>query len=373
MHPQKPAFRTDWFIFTKTGLMPLSDRKLRIYGQLSFAIIYFVFFLAQIFIKPQHDTATLLLKSLGATILYIVLLWEPVRFINMWTYKRWGGGKSILKRKFILASLLVPYSFALGIGGQLLENILIWQMPVKKINPAFFLGSTGLGLVFILAETALYESYFMINKWHNSAMETKELKKANLQLQFDALKVQIQPHFLFNTLNTLIGLMKVDTPRAIDFTEKMARVYRYLLEANDRQLISLDEEMKFTRAYFYLLKTRYSEGLHLEASDEDNMWEYDLPPLCLQILIENAVKHNIITRDRPLHIRIDFLPHLNELTVSNNLQRKPQSFYSGQGLAHLRKKFELLHLPGIRIREENNMFSVTVPLLKSNAYASSNN
>lgn len=351
--------------------MLLSDRKLRIYGPLTFAIIYFVFFLLQEFIKPHDHTGSLLVKSMGATVLFIATLWEPVRFIIFWAFKKWGNRKNQLRRKFITASILIPYAFVLGIGGQVMENYLIWQVPLKKINPGFFLGVTGLDMVFILAEVALYESFFLINKWHTAALEMKELKKANLQLQYDSLKVQIQPHFLFNTLNTLIGLIKVNTPRAIVFTEEMAHVYRYLLEANDRPLISLEEEMKFTRAYFFLLKTRYSEGLHLDVSYEDFMENYQLPPLSLQILIENAVKHNIVTRDKPLYIKIEFHPALKQVIVTNNLQKKSQAFNSGHGLMHLKKKFELMHMPEVRIREENNIFLVIIPITKSNAYASS--
>ena len=191
-------------------------------------------------------------------------------------------------------------------------------------------------------------------------------------MQFDSLKGQIQPHFLFNTLNTLIGLMKMDIPRAIEFTEEMAHVYRYLLEANDRQLISLEEEMKFANAYFFLLKTRYSEGLHMEVSEAAAMDNYQVPPLSLQLLIENAVKHNIITRDKPLFIKVDFQPAFKQVVVSNNVQRKPQAFRSGLGLMHFRKKFELLHIAGVKIVETDIEFSVNVPLIKLPVYESSN-
>jgi sensor histidine kinase YesM len=351
--------------------MLFSDKKLRIYGLLSFAIIYFVFFLLQEFIKPHAHTGNLLLKSFGSTFIFITTLWEPVRFIILWAYKKWGNEKKQLRRKLLSALILVPYAFVLGIGGQILENYLIWQIPLKKINPGFYLGIIGLNMVFILAEFALYESYFLINKWHMAAIEMKELKKSNLQLQYDSLKVQIQPHFLFNTLNTLIGLIKMDTSRAIVFTEEMAHVYRYLLEANDRQLISLEEEMKFTRAYFFLLKTRYSEGLHLEITHVAHMENYQLPPLSLQILIENAVKHNIITKDKPLYIKIELSAALKQLVVSNNLQKKSQVSNSGYGLMHLKKKFELLHMTGVKIRQEKTKFLVTIPI-ESKAYAGSN-
>jgi hypothetical protein len=309
---------------------------------------------------------------LAATVLWVVSIWEPTRFVILQAHKKWRTQHETRKRIFATSLIIPPVTILIGFLRIHFENLVLWKLPTQDIT--FVLSYIGTSLVFVIAAIALYETLFYLEKWHNSELEGKELKKINLQMQFDSLKVQIQPHFLFNTLNTLIGLMKVDTPRAIQFTEEMAHVYRYLLEANDRQLISLDEEMNFTKAYFFLLKTRYSEGLHLDIDDENNMDIYQLPPLSMQVLIENAVKHNIITRDKPLHIKIEFHPALRKMIVSNNLQRKPQVFNSGLGLIHLKKKFELMNMPGVRIEEKANVFSVTVPIIKLNEseYASSN-
>lgn len=352
--------------------MLLSDRKLRIYGPVAFAIIYYVFFILQMFVMPHKTEEGQLLKSMAAAVLFVLLIWEPVRLVILYTQKKWGNAKIQLQRRLILALILIPFAFALGIGGQILENRLIWQIKAPKIRLEFFLGTIGINMIFILAEVALYESYFMINKWHQIALEAKELKKANLQLQFDSLKVQIQPHFLFNTLNTLIGLIRLDSNSAIRFTEEMAYVYRYLLDANEGPLISLEEELQFAKAYFFLLKTRYSEGLHLEIAGESYGQEFQVPPLSLQLLIENAVKHNIITRNRPLFIKIQIHPEKQLLQVINNLQKKSPSFISGHGLMHLKRKFELLHIPGLVTREELHQFVVTLPLVNSNIYAGSN-
>jgi sensor histidine kinase YesM len=341
--------------------MLLNERKLRIYGPLVFGSVLLVFFMLPMF-SAFHTYSFIFLRIIAATVLWVVTIWEPTRFVILKVHKKWRSPSETKKRIIITAILIVPVTILIGFLRNQLENYTIWKLPLHDI--AFYLSSIGTNLIFVIAEVAIYESLFYIEKWHNSALEAKELKKLNLEMQFDSLKVQIQPHFLFNTLNTLIGLMKMDTPRAIKFTEELARVYRYLLEANERQLISLEEEMKFTTAYFFLLKTRYSEGLHLDIDWNAEPDKFVLPPLSLQILLENAVKHNVITSARPLQIRIQVDPGKKQLTVTNNLQLKNEVARNGKGLAHLKKKFELLNLSGIDIMGNGSIFSVTFPLME---------
>jgi hypothetical protein len=350
--------------------MLISDRKLRIYGTAVFAVIYFVFFILQEIGRHQSDFWLFLVRGVAATILFVALLWEPVRFVVLQSHKRWYRPEQTIKRKVIVALILIPYAFILGVGGQLIENGLIWQTKITNIPFQFFMGVIGLNTLFILAEVALYESLFFVEKWHNSALEAKELKKINLQLQYDSLKVQIQPHFLFNTLNTLIGLIETDQGRAVKFTEELAFVYRYLLAASERPLIELEEEIRFTRAYYFLLKNRYDEGLHLATELKGNTAGCQVPPLCLQILLENAVKHNVITQARPLHVRIVIDPENRTISITNNLQRKENSSGSGRGLAHLIKKFDLVSLKGMHILEQDGKFQVDLPMVKMKEYES---
>lgn len=341
--------------------MLISERKLRIYGHLVFAIIFYVFFMLEMFFSLRADN--LLPKTILVTFLFTITIWEPTRLVILWTRKKWGGLKNLRKRLLIDALVLVPYACLLGIIRTLLEHYTkIWWMPVVLVTVYFYF--IGLSFLFIVLQVAVYEGLYSIEEWHKSSLEARELKKLNLQMQFDSLKVQIQPHFLFNTLNTLVGLIDIDKIRAVKFTRQLAFVYRYLLNAHDQPLIDLDEELKFTRAYFFLLKTRYSEGLHLDIAWDKETDKFRVPPLSLQILLENAVKHNVITQARPLRIKIEIDSQSRQVKVINNLQKKNDVMSNEKGLTHLKKKFELLNLGDIVISANFWDFTVIVPIVE---------
>lgn len=347
--------------------MLISDRKIRLYGQISFAIIYFIFFNVFMFFYPHKSGGILLVQMLAATIFFILTIWEPTRWVVLWARKLWGGSENNKRRKIIMLAILVPYAVIMSLVRIYVENWLIWELPVKSIS--FYFSIIGINLLFILLQVTLYESLFFVEKWVVAQMEAKELKKLNLQMQVDSLKVQIQPHFLFNSLNTLVGLIEVDQSRAVRFTEGLAHVYRYLLDATNRTVIGLAEELRFTRNYFFLLKNRYPQGLYLDMEvEEEALDQYQVLPLSLQLLIENAVKHNVITRARPLYITVTMNKEAECLTVRNNLQRKNNPAPVGMGLAHLGKKLSLLNAGKLQVEEKEGIFSVKIPLLKSSKY-----
>ncbi|MDF2192466.1 sensor histidine kinase [Paraflavitalea sp. CAU 1676] len=341
--------------------MLISDKKVRPYGYLAFGLLFYCFFMLDMFFAAP--VKNLLIKTIIVTCFFTILVWEPVRLIALWAHRRWGSASEAVKKRTIVAAILVPYGFILGFLRIYIEGSLrIWGVQVMNI-PVYLL-FTGISMLFILLAIVCYEVIFYIQRWQTTQLEANELKKLNLHMQFDSLKVQIQPHFLFNTLNTLIGLIERDQQRAIHFTEDLAYVYRYLLEANQSNIISLEEELKFVKIYFSLLKTRYPEGLFLEDRIEDAAL-FDVPPLSLQLLIENAVKHNTITRAHPLYINLWLDKGQERVTVRNNYQPKYQVARSGRGLEHMTKKFELLALPPIQIENDQHYFTVSFPVIKA--------
>ncbi|MBO0930270.1 histidine kinase [Fibrella sp. HMF5036] len=219
---------------------------------------------------------------------------------------------------------------------------------------------------------AVYETFFFIRdsvvnqrRLKQVEQEKEKLHTANLQSQLDALKQQVQPHFLFNSLNVLDSLIDEDPTQARIFLDELSSVYRYLLRANrDSNLTDLSTELEFIQSYFHLLKTRHGTGLGLHVAVADEYQACLLPTLTLQLLVENAVKHNIVLPDQPLHISIRTADN-DRLVVQNNLQRKSTRILSNQvGLSNIATQYRLLGGGEIRVEDDDQFFTVTLPLLR---------
>ncbi|WP_324677080.1 sensor histidine kinase [Hymenobacter sp. GOD-10R] len=192
----------------------------------------------------------------------------------------------------------------------------------------------------------------------------QQLKQQHTDAQMKALQSQVNPHFLFNSLNTLSSLIDENPPQAITYVDELSSVYRYLLRASDRELTPLSVELSFIQSYFHLLKTRYDSSICPEIDVAEEHTNALVPPLTLQLLVENAVKHNRALPEEPLTIRIRTTA-MGQLAVENNIQRRNVRVESnGVGLANIADKYCLLNQPAPLIEEVEGWFRVTLPLLK---------
>lgn len=202
----------------------------------------------------------------------------------------------------------------------------------------------------------------LVRKSQQVSIENQQLRTESLLNQYEALKNQLNPHMLFNSLNTLRSLIREMPDKAQDYLQELSRVLRYTLQENECKSVTLQEEMEFVRAYLFLLKMRYEDNLSfdIQIAEEDRLCE--LPPMSVQLLVENAVKHNEISNRHPLTIHI--YTQGRQLTVSNPLQRKLTATSGTRiGLSNLAKRYRLLLKKEIEVREENNSFIVTIPLI----------
>ncbi|HEX9958669.1 MAG TPA: histidine kinase [Fibrella sp.] len=204
-------------------------------------------------------------------------------------------------------------------------------------------------------------------KYHRDQLEAdlalQRLEQEKIEVHIRALQAQVNPHFLFNSLNSLSALIDDDTRQAGIFLDELSSVYRYLLRANDQILTPLATELAFIQSYCHLLQTRYGNAFRVVYQVEPPMLTSQLPPLTLQLLVENAVKHNIVLPDQPLTIAIVTDEH-NRLLVSNNIQRKTVRVAStGIGLANILSKYQMLNQTLPTITEETGEFRVTLPLI----------
>ncbi|WP_139957638.1 histidine kinase [Flavicella sediminum] len=180
--------------------------------------------------------------------------------------------------------------------------------------------------------------------------------------KFESLKNQLDPHFLFNSLNVLTSLIEESPKKAEKFTTKLSKVYRYVLEQKDKDLISLEEELRFAKSYMELLQMRFEDALHFELPQEISNSELKIVPLSLQLLLENAVKHNVITSKNPLTIKI--YESFNYLVVENNCSPKTSIEKSTKvGLKNIKNRYELISKDQVEIHHDEKLFKVKLPLL----------
>jgi two-component system, LytTR family, sensor kinase len=263
-----------------------------------------------------------------------------------------------------LLSSIGLYALADIIGCTL---ILLWYDYLPSLAFTISIGSIIKVTVVLLISATMaglgYEFFYSFGKWKESILENERLQKLQAQAELSVLKSQVNPHFLFNSLNSLSSLISDDSERAERYLNEMTKVYRYLIRNNEVELTSLNNELQFIHSYFHLLKTRYGQGIDMQITVFPEHEHYLLPPLTLQLLVENAVKHNTILKNQPLLLKL-FSNHKNELVVTNNLQKKTLQVDSTKiGLSNISSKYKLLNKPGIQVHQTETAFTVILPLI----------
>src|SRR4051794_12257407 len=218
-------------------------------------------------------------------------------------------------------------------------------LEINAKNLSQFFAKVVLGIWMIVG---MYEAIYQQFLLKETQKQKNELLRMQMQQQLDNLKGKVNPHFLFNSLNTLSSLIYIDPVKAEQFVEELSSVYRYMLKNNEDDLATLKEELDFINSYFILIQIRFAEGIQTAIEVEERLEKYRLPAISLQILVENAIKHNIISKEQPLHINIT--TEGDALVVTNNLQKKPQTLSSEKmGLNYIISKYALVDKDGVEI------------------------
>ncbi|GAA4397081.1 hypothetical protein GCM10023187_05950 [Nibrella viscosa] len=337
-----------------------TDVKLRLIGPVVLFLFGTIFFRINIYFEWP------LPEIIGFNTIALVAgfsCWQIGRWLVRTVQKRFPGLQRTQTRLLILL-LLFPVMVNVCV---FLRHSLHTLLRDKPFWPDLldYTYSAGIQIFYCCVYIAIYEGIYLFQQWRHTYEEKEHLLKTQWQARFDTLKSQVNPHFLFNSLNTLSALIAENPKRAEAFVEEMSTVYRYLLQTNDRELTTLRTELAFIHSYFHLLKTRYGTGLALNVAVPDEHQDTLLPPLTLQMLIENAVKHNVILTEQPLHISIESTND-GRLVVRNNLQRRAVRVESNKvGLSNIASKYRLLSQPNPTIEEAGNYFSVTLPLIST--------
>lgn len=205
-------------------------------------------------------------------------------------------------------------------------------------------------------------SIFLMEKWRLSLAELERFKKENAEFRFESLRSQLNPHFLFNSLNTLSSLVYENPEKAEVFIRELADVYRYILEFRDHGLVKLSKEIEMVSSYINLVQLRFDRNLEMDVKVDPLAGEKMIAPMTIQMLIENAIKHNVISKKKPLTIRI--FSDSSFIVVENNLQRKEiNEFSSNVGLKNIQNRYGFLTAEKIEVSETEHVFKVRIPLI----------
>ncbi|MBC6698255.1 sensor histidine kinase [Hymenobacter puniceus] len=232
-----------------------------------------------------------------------------------------------------------------------------------------YLSEFGLNMVPTVVVQLIYESWHLFQQWKQNLRRAEQLQSAGVQSQLEALQSQLDPHFLFNSLNTLSALVEPENEAAQQFLEQLADVYRYVLLAREKTTVPLSEELEFVDTYLALHKTRFRDNLRVTTTVPAALRTRQVAPLSVQLLAENALKHNVASREFPLELRIGVDAGQQFLVVENSLRPRTAGLApgtgTGTGLRNVRHRYELLQAPHpVTVTAADGWFRVQLPLLE---------
>ncbi len=290
------------------------------------------------------------------------LMWKgnEIIAINIDRYVSWL--KTPGKRFLIgLVAVLIYVPVVATLINLLLELILNRKLDIRDLSQDILKSTLISVIVTILIMLIIYSISFF-KSWRQAAINIEKLKRESITSKYEVLKNQVNPHFLFNTLNALTSLIYEDKEKAVRFINKFSEVYRYVLDSKDKEVVSVAEELEFVSAFAFLLQARYEENLSLEIPDE-KVQGY-IPPMAVQLLVENAIKHNVISDEHPLSIKIRM--EEQQIVVENNMTELKQKFdrTPGIGLKNIISRFEILTERPVKIENDGRQYRVILPVLQ---------
>lgn len=307
-------------------------------------------------------TFTMELKNFGIYFMYSAL----IGFGNFWVAEQldklfpWN---QIPKKRAvygIIAAVIVSMSsiFLARIITVLSFYGKTWNYFIETESKMTYIYSLMLSMVIVLG----FYSYYFFKEISSKAIKEQQVVAKTETAKFESLKSQIDPHFLFNSLNVLTSLIGENPKQAEEFTTKLSHIYRYVLEQKDKDLVPLEEELQFAKTYMDLLKMRFENAIQFEIPETISNPEFKIVPLSLQLVLENAVKHNVISEEKPLIINIK--EEGGYLTISNNLNEK-KTFQKGTGvgLKNISDRYNLISYKKINLKKDKENFIISLPLL----------
>jgi sensor histidine kinase YesM len=282
-------------------------------------------------------------------------LWTGCIIIVTWLWKKYPWQEAPMRH--LLYEILLIFIFTVTFGSivYLVERSLFNNH--QQINLVYDAFVTLLITYFI---TAIHEAVFFYRQWSLHFSKSVKLEKENIEANYFALKNQVNPHFIFNSLNSLTGLVD-DNSEAVNYIANLSGFLRYLLNNDEKELVSLEEELDVVNRYFALQKSRFGDAINMEIKVDTEIQKKYLPPLALQMLVENCLKHNVATSSNPLNIQI--YSHGGRILVENNLNLKKETLSTKKGIKNIQERYSLFSREQLKINQNSERYLVSLPLL----------
>lgn len=336
----------------------MNDKLVRIIGIPLVALIFMLIFSLDELLNNNGS----FFREYSISFVFTLLMWEGNRAIVMYMMKKYTHSDQTPKRLIIQSLVSIVYTCVATIVVFLFYDLVL-NAPISHPGEWYITGLSNLAATFFVV--SIYEGTYFFMQWKTNFRKAEALAKENLRSQFEVLKSQVDPHFLFNSLNTLAALIDENNEPAQEYLEQLADVYRYVLVSKHKETVTLEEELAFVDSYIYLNKTRYRDNLHVEHDIPATALSQKVAPLSLQILVENALKHNVISKDKPLTLRLSVNTQ-GYITVENNVQKKNILEQSTKtGLQNIINRYALLTSEKIEIVQNPDIFMVKIPPIAS--------
>jgi hypothetical protein len=303
-----------------------------------------------------------LLVNLGYTILYGLTLYYANAFLFIYLDSIFEVERFTRRRIIIgfLGSFLISVVVIFLL--RIIEDVIIEGESFDAFLQNETLANYLVTIIITFFVTLAFHAFYFYKAYQENKVKEQKIIAGNASAQFESLKNQIDPHFLFNSLNVLSSLIEENPESAQKFSTSLSKVYRYVLEQKDKELVSVAEELKFAKTYMNLLKMRFENSITFEIPEGFDNEEAKVVPLSLQLLLENCIKHNIVSEAKPLHVKITI--ENNQLVVTNNLQKKEVlSDRKGVGLQNIVNRYAILTKRTVLVEENEKEFKIFLPIL----------
>ncbi|MDN5201473.1 histidine kinase [Fulvivirgaceae bacterium BMA10] len=335
----------------------INDKVIRVIGVQFFGLIIPN---ATGLISSNDQSITYLLLTYGYFIFTAFMIWEGNRFFLFKLQEKFTWFLHPIQKVVIILAMNVFYTAPLVI-----VLLTIWyKVSGNPFNWQVIQVTTIVCVVCVIFITHIYETVFLIKQREEDIVKSEQLERAKAQAELEALKNQIDPHFMFNSLNSLSYLIEKNTGKAKQFTESLAEVYRYILSNKDQTLVILEDELSFLNKYISLLHLRFEKALQVNFDlPEEMKSDFLIPPISIFIALENVVKHNEISKKAPLSV---YIKQVNsKLSIINKIVKKKTLHHSSKiGLKNLDERFKIIVGEGIKVQNDQNQFELHLPLLK---------